>query len=65
MRMATASWALNRDKPYDQLVMQQLAGEQMTDWKMGEKLSPDGTDTQSIYEIEKQYDAPHAVTITS
>ena len=68
--------ALNRDMPYDQFVMLQLAGDQMTDWKMGEKLSPDavekltatgflrltpdGTDNQSIYEIDKQYDALHA-----
>ncbi len=67
--------------PYDQFVMQQLAGDQMADWKMGEKLSPDavdkltatgflrltpdGTDNQSIYEIEKQYDALHAVTEVS
>ncbi|MSV30852.1 MAG: DUF1553 domain-containing protein [Bryobacterales bacterium] len=70
--------ALNRDMPYNEFVMQQLAGDQMADWKMGEKLSPDaiekltatgflrltpdGTDNQSIYEIDKQYDALHAAT---
>ena len=68
--------ALNRDLPYDEFVRQQLAGDQMADWKMGEKLSPnavekltatgflrltpDGTDNQSIYEIDKQYDTLHA-----
>ncbi len=68
--------ALNRDMPYDQFVTQQLAGDQMAEWKMGEKLSadavekltatgflrltPDGTDNQAIYEIDKQYDALHA-----
>ena len=81
MRTATASWATNRDMPYDQFVFQQLAADQMADWKMGEKLSPDavdkltatsflrltpdGTDNQSIYEIDKQYDALHAVTEVS
>jgi hypothetical protein len=68
--------ALNRDMPYDEFVRLQLAGDQIADWKMGEKLSadavdkltatgflrltPDGTDNQAIYEIDKQYDALHA-----
>ncbi|MFN7923021.1 MAG: PSD1 and planctomycete cytochrome C domain-containing protein [Bryobacteraceae bacterium] len=68
--------ALNRDMPYDEFVRQQLAGDQLVEWKMGERLSPeaidkltstgflrltpDGTDNQSIYEIDKQYDAMHA-----
>ena len=29
------------------------------------RLTPDGTDNQSIYEIDKQYDALHAVTVVS
>jgi hypothetical protein len=73
--------ALNRDMPYDQFVMEQFAGDQTVDWKPGEKLSAeaigkltatgflrltaDGTDNQTIYEIDKQYDALHAATEVS
>jgi hypothetical protein len=70
--------ALNRDMPYHQFITEQFAGDQMVDWKYGAPLSPaavdkliatgflrlgpDGTDNQSIYEIDKQYDALHAAT---
>lgn len=73
--------ALNRDMPYNQFLMEQLAGDQMSNWRIGEKLppetvdrliatgflrlTPDGTDNQSIYEIDKQFDAAHAVTEVS
>lgn len=65
--------ALNADMPYDQFLVDQVAGDQIADWKMGERLSPeaieklqatgflrlpaDGTDNQTIYEIDKQWDA--------
>ncbi|MBI4909530.1 MAG: PSD1 domain-containing protein [Acidobacteria bacterium] len=73
--------ALNGDMPYDQFLTEQFAGDQMVDWKMGEPLSPeavekltatgflrltpDGTDNQTIYEVDKQYDALHAATEVS
>lgn len=73
--------ALNADMPYDQFLVKQLAGDQLTRWRVGEKLSPetvenliatgflrltpDATDNQSIYEIDKQFDALHAVTEVS
>ena len=73
--------ALNTDMPYDQFLLRQLAGDQLTPWRMGEKLSPetvdnlvatgflrstpDATDNQAIYEIDKQFDALHAVTEVS
>ncbi len=65
--------ALNKDMPYDEFLVRQIAGDQIVDWKMGERLSPeaienlqatgflrlpaDGTDNQTIYEIDKQWDA--------
>jgi hypothetical protein len=73
--------ALNNDKPYNDFLVEQLAGDQIADWRMGERLSPeaiqkltatgflrltpDGSDNQTIYEIDKQYDALHAVTEVS
>ncbi len=73
--------ALNVDMPYDQFLIKQLAGDQLTSWRMGEKLSPetvdnlvatgflrstpDATDNQPIYEIDKQFDTLHAVTEVS
>src|SRR5260221_5471956 len=67
--------------PYSEFLVDQLAGDQVADWRMGERLSPeaidkltatgflrlkaDGSDNQTIYESDKQYDALHAVTEVS
>lgn len=40
--------ALNRDVPYDQFVREQLAGDELTDWRRGEEITP---------EIERQLSA--------
>lgn len=69
--------ALNEDMPFDEFLINQLAGDELADWKPGEHLTPeaidrlqatgflrlpaDGTDNQTIYEIDKQWDAYHAV----
>lgn len=73
--------ALNADMPYDQFLVEQLAGDEVADWKRGQRLSPsavekltatgflrlaaDGTDNQTIYEIDKQWDAFHGQTETA
>ena len=73
--------SFNKDLPYNEFLMLQLAGDQIAQWRMGEKLSPDAvdkltatgflrltpdaTDNQPIYEIDKQYDALHAATEVS
>ena len=70
--------ALNRDLPYDDFLIAQIAGDQIADWRPGEPLTPeaadllratgflrltaDGTDNQSIYQIDKQWDAFHMMT---
>lgn len=70
--------AFNDDKPYSGFLTEQLAGDQLTNWKLGERLSPesvdkliatgflrlppDGSDNQSIYQLDKYYDATHLVT---
>lgn len=33
--------ALNRDLPYDQFVREQLAGDELSDWRRGEEISPE------------------------
>ena len=33
--------ALNRDLPYDQFVREQLAGDELSDWRRGEELTPE------------------------
>ena len=33
--------AINSDKPYDQFIVQQLAGDELLDWRGAEKLSPE------------------------
>lgn len=40
--------ALNRDLPYDQFVREQLAGDELSDWRRGEEITP---------EIERQLSA--------
>lgn len=70
--------ALNRDMPYDDFLIAQIAGDQIADWRPGVPLTPeaadllratgflrltaDGTDNQSIYQIDKQWDAFHMMT---
>ena len=70
--------ALNDDMPYDRFLQLQLAGDEIADWQPGQRLSEsaiekiqatgflrlpaDGTDNQTIYEIDKQWDAFHGVT---
>ncbi len=65
--------SFNDDKPYDQFVIEQLAGDELVDWRgadaftpdMIEKLvatgflrcAPDGTDNQLITQEDKRYDA--------
>ena len=70
--------ALNDDLPYDEFLIAQIAGDQVADWRPGERLTPeaadlmratgflrltpDGTDNQSIYQIDKQWDGFHVMT---
>lgn len=70
--------ALNSDMPYDEFLIAQLAGDQVADWRPGHPLTPkaadllratgflrltaDGTDNQTIYQIDKQWDAFHMMT---
>ena len=70
--------ALNHDMPYDEFLVAQIAGDQIADWRPGEpltkeaadllratgflRLTADGTDNQSIYQIDKQWDALHMMT---
>ena len=70
--------ALNDDMPYDEFLIAQIAGDQVADWRPGEPLSAeaadllratgflrltaDGTDNQTIYQIDKQWDAFHMMT---
>lgn len=36
--------SLNADKPYDQFVREQIAGDELTDWRRGEELTPQAAD---------------------
>jgi hypothetical protein len=36
--------AFNKDLPYNEFLIDQLAGDQLAQWKMGDKLSPDAVD---------------------
>ena len=65
--------AFNDDKPYDQFVREQLAGDEMVDWRNADvftpdvidkltatgflRCTPDGTDNQPITQTEKRYAA--------
>ncbi|MFB3104926.1 MAG: DUF1553 domain-containing protein, partial [Pseudomonadales bacterium] len=67
--------ALNKDKPYDQFLLEQFAGDELVDWRNSEHMTetmeealtatgflrctPDGTDNQDIYQLEKQWDRIH------
>ncbi len=73
--------ALNEDKPYDQFLTEQLAGDQLVNYEPGTKpkpeqvdaliatgflrVPPDITDTQSIYQVDKWYDALQTTVETS
>lgn len=64
--------ALNKDKPYDRFLLEQFAGDELFDWRNSEVLTeeieesltatgflrctPDGTDTQDIFQLEKRWD---------
>jgi hypothetical protein len=73
--------ALNEDKPYDQFLTEQLAGDQLVNYEPGTRpkpeqvdaliatgflrVPPDITDTQSIYQVDKWYDALQTTVETS
>ena len=73
--------ALNEDKPYDQFLTEQLAGDQLVNYESGTRpkpeqidaliatgflrVPPDITDTQSIYQVDKWYDALQTTVETS
>ena len=73
--------ALNEDKPYDEFLVEQLAGDQLVNYEPGTRprpeqidaliatgflrLPPDITDTQSIYQVDKWYDALQTTVETS
>ena len=68
--------ALNKDKPYDRFLLEQFAGDELVPWQDSEQLTeemvealtatgflrctPDGTDNQDIYQLEKRWDHIHA-----
>jgi len=73
--------AFNDDKPYNQFLMEQLAGDQMVNYKPGTRPTPDQieslvatgflrtppdiTDVQTIYQVDKWYDALQTTVETS
>ncbi len=73
--------ALNTDKPYDRFLLEQFAGDELVDWRSAETLTgamvealtatgflrctPDGTDNQNIFQLEKRWDRLHVVTEVS
>lgn len=73
--------AFNEDKPYDRFLMEQLAGDQIVNYEPGAKprpdqidsliatgflrLPPDITDTQTIYQVDKYFDAQQTTVETS
>ena len=73
--------AFNKNKPYDRFLMEQLAGDQMVNYKPGARPKPeevepltatgflrmtaDITDNQTIYEVDKYFDALEKGTETS
>ena len=68
--------ALNNDKPYDRFLLEQFAGDELVDWRNSDQLTgsmvealtatgflrctPDGTDNQDIFQLEKRWDHIHA-----
>ena len=73
--------AFNEDRPYDQFLVEQIAGDQLVNYEPGTKpkpehideltatgflrLPPDITDTQTIYQVDKWYDALQTTVETS
>ena len=73
--------ALNEDKGYDRFLLEQLAGDQLVNYEPGTKprpdqidlliatgflrLPPDITDTQTIYQVDKYFDAQQTTVETS
>jgi Protein of unknown function (DUF1553)/Protein of unknown function (DUF1549)/Planctomycete cytochrome C len=73
--------AFNRNKPYDKFLMEQIAGDQIINYKPGtppkpEEIEPltatgflrmtaDITDNQTIYQVDKYFDALEKATETS
>ncbi len=73
--------SFNSDKPYDQFVIEQLAGDELVDWRDAETLTPeiveklvatgflrcapDGTDNQLITQLDKYYDTQQVNVETS
>jgi hypothetical protein len=73
--------SLNADKPYNQFLMEQFAGDQIVNYEPGTKpkpedveklvatgflrLAPDLTDNQPIYEVDKRFDAIQTTMETS
>lgn len=73
--------AFNKNKPYNQMLMEQLAGDQLVNYQPGMKPAPDQmeaitatgflrmtadiTDNQTIYEVDKYFDALEKATETT
>lgn len=73
--------AFNRNKPYDRFLMEQFAGDQMINYKPGAvpkpeelelltatgflRMTADITDNQTIYQVDKYFDALEKTTETS
>jgi hypothetical protein len=73
--------AFNKNKPYDRFLLEQFAGDQLINYKPGERPKPeeiepltatgflrmtaDITDNQTIYEVDKYFDALEKATETS
>jgi hypothetical protein len=67
--------AFNQDKPYDRFLLEQFAGDELVDWRSADEMTeemiecltatgflrctPDGTDNQDIYQIDKRWDRLH------
>ena len=73
--------SFNNDKPYDQFVLEQLAGDELVEWRTAEVLTPDmveklvatgflrcapdATDNQLITQLDKYYDTQQVNVETS
>jgi hypothetical protein len=73
--------SFNKNKPYDRFLLEQFAGDQLINYKPGERPKPeeiepltatgflrmtaDITDNQTIYEVDKYFDALEKATETS